>query len=351
MSAKIIPVDPFDLVVFGATSDLARRKLLPGLYYRDRDRQLPPEARIIGVARRDARAPGLRRADRGEPAQHVAAERCRRGLPARASSPASTTSPPTLAAGGLGRAGAKFDHGERIRVFYLATSPELFGRTCAGPRRGGPGHAQHPRGAREADRPRSGVGAGDQRRRSARCSRRTRSSASITTSARRPCRTCSVLRFANSLFEPLWNCRLHRPRADHGRREHRRRGPRRLLRRRRRAARHGAEPHAAAPLPGRDGAADPRSMPTPCATRSSRCCARSSRSRATMSRSRPCAASTAPARSTAIRRRATSTRSTPQPAAPRPSSCSRPRSRTGAGPACRSICAPASGCRRAPPRS
>ena len=53
MSAKIIPVDPFDLTVFGATSDLARRKLLPGLYHRDRDRQLPPECRIIGVARRD----------------------------------------------------------------------------------------------------------------------------------------------------------------------------------------------------------------------------------------------------------------------------------------------------------
>ena len=53
MSAKIIPVEPFDLTVFGATSDLARRKLLPGLYHRDRDRQLPPECRIIGVARRD----------------------------------------------------------------------------------------------------------------------------------------------------------------------------------------------------------------------------------------------------------------------------------------------------------
>ena len=38
-------------------------------------------------------------------------------------------------------------------------------------------------------------------------------------------------------------------------------------------------------------------------------------------------------------------------APPRPSSPSRPRSRTGAGPACRSTCAPASGCRPASPRS
>ena len=52
MIARIIAVDPFDLVVFGGTGDLALRKLLPGLYYRDHDRQLGPESRIIAVARR-----------------------------------------------------------------------------------------------------------------------------------------------------------------------------------------------------------------------------------------------------------------------------------------------------------
>ena len=30
MTAQFIPVDPFDLVVFGGTGDLAMRKLLPG---------------------------------------------------------------------------------------------------------------------------------------------------------------------------------------------------------------------------------------------------------------------------------------------------------------------------------
>ena len=35
-----------------------------------------------------------------------------------------------------------------------------------------------------------------------------------------------ALRFANTLFEPLWNGRRHRPRADHGGRDRRRRGPR-----------------------------------------------------------------------------------------------------------------------------
>ena len=51
MTARIIPVESFDLVVFGGTGDLACRKLLPALYYRDRDRQMPDDSRIIGVAR------------------------------------------------------------------------------------------------------------------------------------------------------------------------------------------------------------------------------------------------------------------------------------------------------------
>ena len=35
------PVAPCDFVVFGGTGDLAFRKLLPALYLRDRDGQLP----------------------------------------------------------------------------------------------------------------------------------------------------------------------------------------------------------------------------------------------------------------------------------------------------------------------
>lgn len=41
MVAHIVPVDPFDLVVFGATGDLARRKLIPALFHRMRDGQMP----------------------------------------------------------------------------------------------------------------------------------------------------------------------------------------------------------------------------------------------------------------------------------------------------------------------
>ncbi|MGB0660057.1 MAG: glucose-6-phosphate dehydrogenase [Mangrovicoccus sp.] len=51
MVSRIIPVDVFDLVIFGATGDLARRKILPGLFRRFAADQMPGEARILGAAR------------------------------------------------------------------------------------------------------------------------------------------------------------------------------------------------------------------------------------------------------------------------------------------------------------
>ncbi len=51
MVSRTIPVDDFDLVIFGGTGDLARRKILPGLYRRFQNGQMPNGARIIGAAR------------------------------------------------------------------------------------------------------------------------------------------------------------------------------------------------------------------------------------------------------------------------------------------------------------
>ncbi|MEM8653824.1 MAG: glucose-6-phosphate dehydrogenase [Pseudomonadota bacterium] len=53
MVSRVIPVDPFDLVIFGGTGDLARRKILPGLFRRFCAGQMPPDARVIGAARGD----------------------------------------------------------------------------------------------------------------------------------------------------------------------------------------------------------------------------------------------------------------------------------------------------------
>ena len=50
-TSQFVPVTPFDLVVFGAAGDLSLRKLIPSLFHRWRDSQIPPQSRIIGVSR------------------------------------------------------------------------------------------------------------------------------------------------------------------------------------------------------------------------------------------------------------------------------------------------------------
>ena len=49
--AQFVPVDPFNLVIFGGTGDLSRRKLLPALFHRWLDGQIADTSRIVGSAR------------------------------------------------------------------------------------------------------------------------------------------------------------------------------------------------------------------------------------------------------------------------------------------------------------
>ena len=60
MVARVIPVEDFDLVIFGGTGDLARRKILPGLFRRFRAGQMTEGSRIIGAARSDLDGAGYR---------------------------------------------------------------------------------------------------------------------------------------------------------------------------------------------------------------------------------------------------------------------------------------------------
>ncbi|MDE4139348.1 MULTISPECIES: glucose-6-phosphate dehydrogenase [Rhodobacterales] len=60
MAPRVIPVDPFDLVIFGGTGDLAQRKILPALYRRFCGGHFPEEVRIIGAARADIRTEDYR---------------------------------------------------------------------------------------------------------------------------------------------------------------------------------------------------------------------------------------------------------------------------------------------------
>src|SRR3954464_13588308 len=52
-SAPNVLPDACDFTVFGGTGDLALRKLLPALYHRDLEGQLPADTRVLGVSRSD----------------------------------------------------------------------------------------------------------------------------------------------------------------------------------------------------------------------------------------------------------------------------------------------------------
>ncbi len=136
--AQLIPVDPFDLIIFGGTGDLAMRKLLPALYHRDRDGQLTEDSRIIAVGRSDMSTDQYRasvhealqsRLKEGdfEEAQCVAFLERLEYVHADALQPESWTRLVELLAG----------HEAKIRAVYFATAPSLYGAISTGLRENG----------------------------------------------------------------------------------------------------------------------------------------------------------------------------------------------------------------------
>jgi glucose-6-phosphate 1-dehydrogenase len=128
MSAQIISVDPFDLVVFGGTGDLARRKLMPGLYFRDLDDQLPPESRIIAASRGELSREAYARSIEDAVREHVPAERIDEERLGRFLGRLDHVALDAKEGGDWGELAARLaGHDDRVRVFYLAMAPDLFG--------------------------------------------------------------------------------------------------------------------------------------------------------------------------------------------------------------------------------
>ena len=92
MVSTVIPVQPFDLVIFGATGDLAHRKILPSLYRRLAVHQMPPSARVIGAARTKMTAAEFRKSVRDVARRSSSSPRsCKPELVERVPELASTT--------------------------------------------------------------------------------------------------------------------------------------------------------------------------------------------------------------------------------------------------------------------
>lgn len=126
--AKFIPAEPFDLVIFGGTGDLAKRKLLPALFRRDKDRQLGESSRIIASSRKDLSRDEfvslVETALREHlPADCIDAETWQRFCARLYHHQQDVTSPD----GWSGLASLLAEQPRHIRVFYLATLPSLYG--------------------------------------------------------------------------------------------------------------------------------------------------------------------------------------------------------------------------------
>ena len=125
---QFIPAEPFDLVIFGGTGDLAKRKLLPALYHRDLDGQLGEGSRIIASSRKE-----LAR----EAFQEMALEALHEHLPADefdqetwerfAERLHHHRQDVTADSGWDGLKTLLSGQPDHIRVFYLATLPSLYG--------------------------------------------------------------------------------------------------------------------------------------------------------------------------------------------------------------------------------
>jgi glucose-6-phosphate 1-dehydrogenase len=129
--SRIIPVPPFDCVVFGATGDLTLRKLLPALYYRFRDGQMTEDARVIGSARSALDDEAFRQRAVNALRQYVAASDIDDRTLDRFCACLRYVRLDAMKRDADWDALKQALRPECVRVFYLATSPDLYGQVCA----------------------------------------------------------------------------------------------------------------------------------------------------------------------------------------------------------------------------
>jgi glucose-6-phosphate 1-dehydrogenase len=201
--ANFVPVDAFDLVIFGGTGDLAMRKLLPALYHRERDGQITGDSRIIAASRgdlaRDAYLGLVEEALRDHLADEFNAEdwaRLRQRIHYAQADAVDHSAWNELVA-------LLADGGDRVRVAYLATAPSLFGSIATGLKTNG---LITPDSRIVLEKPlghdyESACAINDE---VGRCFAENRIYRIDHYLGKETVQNLLALRFANSLFEPLW---------------------------------------------------------------------------------------------------------------------------------------------------
>jgi glucose-6-phosphate 1-dehydrogenase len=131
VAVQVPPVEPFDLVVFGGTGDLAFRKLLPALYLRYRDGVIPSGARIIAAARQAMNDDTYRAVVAKVLSEHVPAAKREKDAITRFLGLLSFVSLDALSTNGWQDLAWVLGSGNNhVRVFYLAVAPSLIAAIC-----------------------------------------------------------------------------------------------------------------------------------------------------------------------------------------------------------------------------
>ncbi len=126
MVSRVIPVDCFDLVIFGGTGDLARRKIFPGLYRRFLAGQMPPTSRIIGAARADLTVDAFRDMVQAAILEFVAKPRQDKAVIAAFIAQIGYVPIDATGTGGWEALKAQM-RPDVVKAFYFSVAPSLFG--------------------------------------------------------------------------------------------------------------------------------------------------------------------------------------------------------------------------------
>ena len=127
MTSQTIPVEPFDFIVFGGTGDLAERKLLPALYQRQRAGQFSEPTRIIGASRSKLSDEEFRDFARKAIVEHVKANEIDPTQLDEFLNRLSYVPVDAKSGEGFERLKKTLGDSDIVRVFYMAVAPSLFG--------------------------------------------------------------------------------------------------------------------------------------------------------------------------------------------------------------------------------
>ena len=131
-------IAPFDYVIFGATGDLSLRKLMVSLFRCDASDQFSPDSRVVGASRSQLSPDAFRDKVRVGLETHLRpGELCEPVWERFAARLVHVSIDATDAGGFTALRDALGESDHRTRVFYLATAPALFGQVCHGLRDAG----------------------------------------------------------------------------------------------------------------------------------------------------------------------------------------------------------------------